>query len=112
MSNVETDLSDLRAAFKRVRGMVMFNIFSKKTNFDADGWVEEEGEIQEEEALLATPRNFVAPRKVDFRDMCLKTSDQGQTPHCTGYSTAGYIEVQNWRRKHYPEQIDGDSIYK
>jgi len=61
--------------------------------------------------LMATPNNFVAPRKLDFRDMCIPTSDQGSTPHCAGYSTAGFIEVQNWRTKHYPEQVNGDAIY-
>ena len=55
---------------------------------------------------------FIAPRKIDNRDMCLSSNSQGDTPYCAAYSTAGYIEYMNWKTKHYPEQIDAESIYK
>ena len=61
--------------------------------------------------LMKEADKFVAPRKLDFRDMCVQTSNQEPSPHCAGYSTAGYIEVQNWRTLHYPAQVDGDAIY-
>jgi len=61
---------------------------------------------------FTSPSNFIAPIKLDFRDMCIKTSNQLSTPHCAGFSTAGMIEVKNWKEKHYPEQLDGDAIYK
>ena len=85
------------------------SLFSKKTDFKAGG-VRLEG-IPLSASLLKSPTNFVAPAKLDFRDMCIQTSNQLQTPHCAGYSTAGFIEVQNWRTLHYPEQINGDAIY-
>ena len=61
---------------------------------------------------IKVPEKFLAPRKIDSRDMCLSSSNQGRLPHCGGYSTAGYIEYHNWRTKHFPEQVDGDLIYK
>jgi len=87
------------------------NIFGRRsiTDFKADGLLFDK--IPLLAAKVETPDNFIAPRKIDFRDMCLPTSDQFQSPHCVGYSTAGFIEVKNWRRKHYPEQVDGDAIY-
>lgn len=60
---------------------------------------------------MKLPGNFIAPKKLDFRDMCLPTSDQGQTSMCAAYSSAGYIEVRNWRNNHYPEQVDPNPIY-
>lgn len=60
---------------------------------------------------VSTPSKFVAPKKLDFRDMCIPTSDQGSTSKCAAYSSAGYLEVRNWRINHYPEQINPDPIY-
>jgi hypothetical protein len=55
---------------------------------------------------------FLAPRKIDNRDMCLLSDNQGDTPFCAAYSTAGYIEFQNWKILHYPVQTDAKLIYK
>jgi len=86
------------------------SIFSKKTNFVGGGLIKSEIPLSGPNVCLSTQK-FVAPRKIDNRDMCLMSSNQGQTPHCAGYSTAGYIEFQNWKMLHYPEQVNGDSIY-
>lgn len=88
---------------------IIDKLFGRRTNFSAGGAIL--SGIPASATLMRTPDKFVAPRKLDFRDMCIQTSNQQQTPHCTGYSTAGYIEVQNWKTLHYPEQIDGDKIY-
>ena len=85
------------------------DLFRKKTDYKAGGLIL--SEIPFSATLVKTPEQFVAPKKVDFRDMCIETSNQGQFPHCAGYATAGYIEVQNWKRLHYPKQVDGDVIY-
>lgn len=84
---------------------------AKKTNFQA-GYLKLKDIPLSASNTLSAPQKFVAPRKLDFRDMCIATSNQGTTPHCAGYSTAGFIEIQNWRKKHYPEQVDGDRVYK
>lgn len=84
-------------------------IFNRNTNYRAGYCLLRE--IPMSATVLATPDKFVAPASLDFRDMCIETSDQGDTPHCSGFSSAGYVEVQNWRVKHYPEQIDGSSLY-
>ena len=83
----------------------------KKTNFAAGGLLPTRL-VRCAGNTLKTSSKFVAPKKLDFRDMCLEPNDQGSTPHCAGYATAGYIEVQKWRINHYPEQIDGDAIYE
>ena len=61
---------------------------------------------------IEIPKVFVAPKKIDSRDMCISSNSQNTPYNCAGYSTAGYIEYYNWKTKHYPEQIDGDIIYK
>lgn len=55
---------------------------------------------------------FVAPARLDFRDMCLPSDDQGHTPECAAFATAGFIEMNNWRLTHFPKQVDADAIYK
>lgn len=96
------------------------NIFSKlfnkdegfkKTNFQA-GFLNLKINGASNVVFCTTPQNFIAPPKLDFRDMCLQTNNQGQLPHCAGYATSGFCEVQNWKSKHYPEQLDGDKCYE
>lgn len=91
---------------------MIFGLFNKynKTNFKAGGLILDE--IPLGAPKLIKEVKFVAPRKIDFRDMCLQSSDQGQTSQCAGFATAGFVEVQNWKVKHYPEQVDGPAIYK
>jgi len=82
----------------------------QETNFKAGGLEAPRLSMSEENMCSKTPK-FVAPKKLDFRDMCLLTDDQGQTPQCAGYATAGHIEVQNWKRLNYPEQLNASKIY-
>jgi len=80
-----------------------------KTNFEAGGCVIED--IPMGADIVLTAQKFTAPRKIDSRDMLVTSSNQGQTPHCVGYSTAGYCEYYHWKNEHYPKQLDGDAIY-
>ena len=93
----------------------MFSIFSKynKTNFEAGGLITYKTPLcaMEEAKFLKTAPQFMAPRKIDNRDMCLASNNQGQTPKCTAYSTAGYCEFQHWKTEHFPQQLDADAIY-
>lgn len=88
-------------------------LFSKynKTNFEGGGLMIEEVALSDPQIYRAD-KKFVAPRKIDSRDMCLASSNQGSTPHCVGYSTAGFCEIEFWKRSHYPKQISGDDVYK
>lgn len=92
--------------------MSLFDMFSRynKTNFKAGYLLEDLTPLSTSEIHTRAPQ-FVAPRRLDFRDMCVRSSNQGNTPHCCGFGTAGYLEIQNWRIKHYPEQINGHAIY-
>jgi hypothetical protein len=88
---------------------IIDKILNKRTTFAAGSCLVMD--IPAAAPVMSAPQSFVAPRSLDFRDMCVMTSDQGRTPHCTGFATAGYIELQNWRTNHHPEQIDGSTIY-
>ena len=89
----------------------MFNwLRYKKTNFEAGGCLLED--IPMGADIVLASEKFIAPRKIDFRDMLLPSNDQGQTPHCVGYSTAGCCEFWHWKKNHFPKQFDGDAIYK
>lgn len=61
--------------------------------------------------LMAPSTAFTVPEWVDSRPYCLESSNQGQSPSCTGYAAAGYIEVMDWIRTGVQVQIDGDAIY-
>jgi hypothetical protein len=61
---------------------------------------------------LVLPDGFVSPRKIDNRDLCLQSSNQGNTPQCAAYSAAGFIEVLDWKIKGHPKQIDPYPLYK
>lgn len=52
------------------------------------------------------------PRIIDSRELCLPTNNQGVTPHCVGFSVAGYLEVEYWKKYHYPKQFPADDIYR
>lgn len=82
----------------------------KVTNYRAGGLLPTRC-VRNRNNTYVPAKQFVAPRKIDCRDMCLETSDQAITPRCAGYACAGYIEVQNWKQLHYPEQVDADKIY-
>lgn len=93
----------------------MFSFFSKynKTKFEAGGLLTMETPLSKmaDREVLATNNKFVAPRKIDNRDMCLASNDQGQTSQCAGYSAAGYCEFQHWKTEHCPHQMDATAIY-
>lgn len=81
----------------------------KKTNFEAGGCIIED--IPMGAPVVRSDKKFIAPRKIDYRDMLVASSDQGQTPHCVGFSVAGCCEFWHWKKEHYPKQFDGDAIY-
>ncbi len=60
---------------------------------------------------LAVAPDFTVPPYVDGRPYCIETSNQGAEPSCAGFTTAGYIEVINWRRTGIKKQVDGQRIY-
>jgi C1A family cysteine protease len=88
---------------------ILHRLFAPKTTFKAGGLRLDVPYAHH--ICLSAPSKFMAPRSLDFRDMCIATSDQGATSQCAGYATAGMLEVQNWKRDHYPEQVSGTDIY-
>ena len=89
----------------------LFDIFKYKQCHIESGGLLEESTPRGEQQFLNVPSQFIAPRRIDSRDMCLSSSNQHNEPSCAGYTTAGYIEYYNWKTYHYPAQINGDRIY-
>ena len=87
---------------------MFFNRF-KNTDFKAGGLIIEPPPLS---LTIEKGDNFIAPRKIDHRDLCIETNNQGNTSECTGYSTAGYIEIKHWQKRHFPKQYDASLIYK
>ena len=52
------------------------------------------------------------PNFIDHRDFCLPTNNQRNTPHCVGYTIAGYFEIEYWKKTHIPKQFLADKIYQ
>jgi hypothetical protein len=82
---------------------------NKKTNFDAGGLLGQE-RIDPNKVILPK-KTFIAPNRIDHRDLCLPTDYQGNTSECVGYTVAGYLEVKHWQKKHFPIQYDASAIY-
>lgn len=61
---------------------------------------------------LSASRQFMAPSRVDLRDFCTRTEDQGCKPWCAAYAAAQWAENIKWRVKDYPEDIDPEPIYR
>lgn len=58
-----------------------------------------------------TPVEYRHPNIIDLRDFCLPTDNQGNTPHCVGYTVGGFLEVHNWKNTHIPRQINAEKLY-
>lgn len=91
--------------------MLEFLSVYKKTNYRG-GYLRKDSIPLSVDNTNLVSKDFLAPRKIDSRDLCLSSSNQGNTPHCAGFSTAGFIEVQNWKKLHFPQQVNGDKIYE
>lgn len=84
----------------------------KKTNFKAGGLRRVISKDHKEFLRLETDGRFMAPPYIDSRPYCLTASNQGDFPACAGFAVAGYLEVHNWIRTGYPEQVNGLRIYE
>ena len=54
---------------------------------------------------------IVVPLKLDLRQYCSPTDDQGTTPHCAAYSAAQILEAEYWRETGKLIQLDASHIY-
>lgn len=57
-------------------------------------------------------KDYIYPNIIDYRDFCLPTNNQRDTPHCVGYTVGGYLEINYWKTFHIPRQFKADEIYK
>lgn len=61
-------------------------------------------------SLKATPA-FMAPKRVDLRDYCTPTEDQGNKPWCAACAATNWAENILWRKNDYIEQIKPEWVY-
>lgn len=54
---------------------------------------------------------IVNPLKIDNRQMASVTDQQGNTPHCAGYSIANLAEALIWKRTGKLVNLNADQIY-
>ena len=62
-------------------------------------------------SLKATTQ-FMAPSRIDLRDYCTPTEDQGIKPWCAAYAAAQWTENIKWRLTDVPQNYDPAPIYK
>ena len=61
-------------------------------------------------AMRATSQ-FIAPSRIDLRDYCTPTDDQGEKPWCAAYAAAQWVENIRWRLTDMPANIDPAPVY-
>ena len=54
---------------------------------------------------------IVVPLKLDLRQYCTPTDDQGETSHCAAYSAVQIIEAKYWKETGKLLQLDGAHVY-
>ena len=54
---------------------------------------------------------IVVPLKLDLRQFCSPSDDQGDTSHCAAYSAAQIIEAKYWKETGKLVQLDASHIY-
>lgn len=62
-------------------------------------------------AILTATSDFLAPSRIDLRDLCTPTEDQGPKPWCAAHAAAQWAENIEWRVSGRPGQIAPDWIY-
>ena len=55
--------------------------------------------------------SIVVPLKLDLRQFCSPSDDQGDTSHCAAYSAAQIIEAKYWKETGKLVQLDASHIY-
>ena len=53
----------------------------------------------------------VTPLKIDNRQLCSVPNNQGQTPHCAGYSICNIIEALLWKKTGKLIELNADQVY-
>ena len=62
-------------------------------------------------AMKATMQ-FMAPSRIDLRDYCTPTEDQGMKPWCAAYAAAQWTENIKWRLTDVPANLEPAPIYQ
>lgn len=63
-------------------------------------------------AAMKASQQFMAPSRIDLRDYCTPTEDQGEKPWCAAYAAAQWAENIKWRLLDVPQNYETEPIYK
>ena len=88
----------------------MFN--TRKYNYVGGGLLPSLGMAARPTLKASMNPRFTAPSYVDYRPLCIESSNQGPEPSCAGYAQAGCVEVRYWRETGEMRQFDGDECYR
>ena len=61
---------------------------------------------------LSASAQFMSPSRIDLRDYCTPTEDQGAKPWCAAYAAAQWAENIKWRLTDSPPNYDPAPIYR
>lgn len=63
-------------------------------------------------AVVKATTQFMAPSRIDLRDYCTPTEDQGTKPWCAAYAASQWTENIKWRLTDVPANLDPAPVYK
>lgn len=67
--------------------------------------------VKDNNGNLIELTDIVSPLKIDSRQICAVPEDQGNTPHCAGFSCSNYWETIYWKKTGRLVSFDPDQIY-
>ena len=68
-------------------------------------------QVRDRYGQLKNIDGIVSPLKVDNRQLASPTDQQGETPHCAGYSICSIVEAINWKRTGKIHNLNADQVY-
>ena len=63
-------------------------------------------------AAMKATTQFMAPSRIDLRDYCTPTEDQGEKPWCAAFAAAQWAENIKWRLTDTPANYEPAPAYK
>ena len=78
---------------------------------DFDKIIKNYYQLRDASNKLITIDGIVNPLKIDNRQQCAVTDNQGQTPHCAAYSICNIIEAILWKKTGKLVNLNADQVY-
>lgn len=78
---------------------------------DFDEIIKTKYQVEDSTGKLIDIDGIVNPLKIDNRQQCAVTDDQGQTPHCAAYSICNLCEALIWKKTGKLVNLNADQVY-